>query len=145
MRIEGPRQADSVRKNEKTRKSSGVSGAFSALLSDEADGPSEARGPSAVADVGALIAAQAVEDPTERKARKRMQDRAERVLEALDGVHRGLLSGSLSTADLNAVKAGVSERREKINDPRLLGILDEVDLRAQVELAKLELARDKKR
>ena len=31
----------------------------------------------------------------------------------------------------------VQSRREEVDDPRLVEILDEIDLRAQVELAKL--------
>jgi hypothetical protein len=73
-----------------------------------------------------------------------MLDRADQVLDALQEVHTGLLSGTLSVSQLNDVSRRVSERREKVNDPRLAGILDEVELRAKVELAKMELARQKK-
>jgi hypothetical protein len=89
-----------------------------------------------------LIAAQAAEDPLEGRTRRRMQDRAEKVLDALDDVHRGLLSGSLSTVQMERIAQSVTSRREKVNDPRLVEILDQVDLRAQVELAKLEMARE---
>lgn len=92
--------------------------------------------------VGSLLAAQAAEDPTERKARKRMTARAGKVLDALEGVHRGLLSGQITAETLERVSASVAERREKIEDPALSDLLDQVDLRAQVEMAKMEMARD---
>jgi hypothetical protein len=41
------------------------------------------------------------------------------------------------------VTRALSSRREKINDPRLNDVLDQVDLRAQVELAKMEMAKEK--
>jgi len=73
-----------------------------------------------------------------------MQERASRVLDSLDVIQRGLVGGNITVSDMERVKTSVSGNREKINDPKLLAILDEVDLRAQVELAKLEVARDKK-
>jgi hypothetical protein len=33
----------------------------------------------------------------------------------------------------------VRESRDEFEDPRLKGVIDEIDLRAQVELAKLEI------
>lgn len=143
MRIEGPRPSDSIKKNEKTRKTSGASGEFKSFLAGDAEGASEAASAPMVADVGALLIAQASEDPAERKAKKRMKDRAEGVLNALDGVRRGLLSGGLSTAEMDSVARAIEARREKINDPKLTEILDEVELRAQVELAKMEMAKQK--
>ncbi len=143
MRIEGPRATEGVRKNEKARKTGGASSDFKSFLdgdTEEAAGPSSA---PALGGVGSLIAAQGYEDPAEKKSRGRMMERASRVLDALDGVHRGLLNGRLSTTELEHVSRSVSAQREKIADPRLLSIMDDVDLRAQVELAKLEMARDK--
>lgn len=143
MRIEGPRPTDGVKKNDKARKTGGASGEFKAFLDGDADGVGEAFATPMVVDVGSLLAAQAAEDPSERKARKRMQERAERVLDSLDGVRKGLLDGTLNTRDLERVSQSVTEKRESINDPVLAGILDEVDLRAKVELAKMEMAKEK--
>jgi hypothetical protein len=143
MRIEGPRPTDTIKKNEKTRKTSGASGEFKSFLAGEAEGASEASSAPMVADIGALLVAQASEDPTERKARKRMKERAEGVLTALDSVRSGLLNGKLSTLEMQAVSRAIAERREKVNDPKLTEILDEVELRAQVELAKMEIAKQK--
>lgn len=146
MRIEGPKGPDSVRKTEKTKKSSGASGSsFSSFLTDGADGPSAASGPASVAHVGGLLAVQSSEDPAERKARKRMMERADKVLDALSDVHRGLVTNTLSVADMKDVSRAVAAGREKVSDPVLAGLLDEVELRAAVELAKLELAAEKKR
>ncbi len=143
MRIEGPRAADSVRKNEKSRKTGGASSDFKSFLDGESDGASEVVSAPAMDGIGALIAAQAAEDPLEGKARGRMRERAGRVLDALDDVHKGLLSGGLTLAQMENVTRSVAARREKINDPRLVEILDEVELRAQVELAKMEMAKEK--
>jgi hypothetical protein len=142
MKIEGPRAADATRKSDKTRKTSGSTSDFSSFLDTESEGTADVAAAPAMGGIGALIAAQAAEDPLEGRTRRRMQDRAEKVLDALDDVHRGLLSGSLSTVQMERIAQSVTVQREKVNDPRLVEILDQVDLRAQVELAKLEMARE---
>ncbi|MBU6234476.1 MAG: flagellar assembly protein FliX [Alphaproteobacteria bacterium] len=143
MRIEGPRATDGVKKSEKTRKTTGTSGDFKTFLDADAGDVSETVSAPLVADVGSLLAAQSYEDPAERKAKKRMTERASHVLDALAGVHKGLVSGKLSTTELENVSRAMAERREKIHDPQLAEVLDHVELRAQVELAKMEMAKEK--
>ena len=41
---------------------------------------------------------------------------------------------------LNRLATAVSRRQENFADPKLQGVLDEIELRAKVELAKLEQA-----
>lgn len=145
MRIEGPRGADALKKADKTKKSGSTGGVFGSMLTGEADsasGPSSANAP---VGMGALLAAQYDEDPAEKRSRGRMQERAGKVLDTLDVIQRGLVTGGISSSDMQAIKSAISSNREKVNDPRLLAIMDEVDLRAQVELAKLESALEKKR
>jgi len=143
MRIEGPRSADSVKKAEKTKKSSSAGGVFSSFLTDEADSAAGTAAMVGPTHIGGILAAQGYEDPAEQKARGRMQERAHKVLDSLDVIQRGLVAGNIHIADIEAISSAVLSGREKINDPKLLAIMDEVDLRAQVELAKLQAARDK--
>lgn len=144
MRIEGPKSTSEIKKSEKTRKSSGSGGVFSAMLEDEgASSAPQLRGASPMAGIGNLLAVQGADDPAESKRRKKMMERAHKVLDALGQVHKGLVQGNLSPADMNDVSRAVREGRESVDDPRLTEILNEVDLRAQVELAKMELAREK--
>ncbi len=51
----------------------------------------------------------------------------------------GLLRGDLSPIDLQALVRQLGERRRETGDPRLLAIVDEIELRAKVELAKLSM------
>ncbi len=144
MRIEGPGSTSGIKKSEKARKS-GSTGAFGAMLEEDegASETSQTRGAAPMAGIGSLLSIQSVDDPTEGKKRKKMMDRAGKVLDALDGVHRGLVNGEVTVGHMKDVSAAMKESRENVNDPKLLAILDEVELRAQVELAKLEMARDK--
>jgi hypothetical protein len=88
--------------------------------------------------VEALIALQDVESATERK--RRSVSRAGRLLDELDGLKVALLGGDLSTGQLDRLGRAIREQRSATDDPQLEGLLDEIETRAAVELAKLELA-----
>ncbi|HYC15471.1 MAG TPA: flagellar assembly protein FliX [Stellaceae bacterium] len=51
-----------------------------------------------------------------------------------------MLGGGLSPARVAELQRVAQSERGRIDDPRLLAVLDEIDLRAQVELAKLTVA-----
>jgi hypothetical protein len=72
--------------------------------------------------------------------RKRQLKRGRVTLEALEGLRDALIVGSLSLATVRELEQIVAEEREEISDPVLRGILDEIELRAAVEMAKLERA-----
>lgn len=84
----------------------------------------------------ALLALQDVGGPLER--RKRAVRRGGRILDALDDIKLGLLAGELSKADLHRLQQAVSEAREGVDDPVLEAVLQEIEVRAAVEGAKLE-------
>lgn len=96
-------------------------------------------GPAGVASVGALLAMQDVEGPLER--RRRSVARAGRILDRLDGLKLSLLEGGVAGGQLGALLQAVKDQRAETDDPGLEGVLDEIELRAAVELAKYETAR----
>lgn len=57
----------------------------------------------------------------------------------LDQVRDGLLAGGIPRVTLNRLANAVTKRRENFTDPKLQTVLDEIELRAHVELAKLEM------
>ena len=63
---------------------------------------------------------------------------AEQLLDLLDSVREGLLAGEIPRATLNKLAAAITRRHEGFADPALQGVLDQIELRAHVELAKLE-------
>jgi len=99
---------------------------------------SGASGVSSVMGVEALLALQDVESPTERK--RRSVRRAGRLLDELDGLKAALLGGELSQGQLDNLARTVREQRSATDDPKLEAVLDEIETRAAVELAKLEAA-----
>ena len=110
-------------------------GAFSLGESATARGPQGAAATSTLAGIDALLVLQAEEDPLlrKRKAAKRGRD----LLASLDRLKAGMLAGSIGVADLIGLKQQLAERREATDDPGLDDVLAQIELRAEVELAKL--------
>lgn len=101
--------------------------------------PARAGMASGVSSLEALLALQDVEGPLERK--RRAMGRASRILDALDDLKLSLLDGGLSEGSLNQLTQAVRTERAQTQDVRLEGVLDEIETRAAVELAKWELRR----
>ena len=83
-----------------------------------------------------MLALQSVEDSVTGKRRKAVR-RGNRMLDLLEQVRMGLLSGSLSTAVLHQLGRMVDDHQPS-GDERIDELLAEISLRAQVEIAKLE-------
>ncbi len=109
-------------------------GALSAV--EGAAGLGGAAGVTHISTLEALIALQDVGGPLER--RRRAVGRAGTILGALEGLKLDLLEGKLSRSAIEALARAVREQRAATDDPRLEGLLDEIETRAAVELAKLE-------
>lgn len=92
-----------------------------------------------VAGVSALMALQGVEDATER--RRRAMRRGRGLLDRLDALKLAMLAGGDGAAALNTLARAVREERPDSADPGLNAVLDQIDLRAAVELAKADLRR----
>ena len=115
-------------------------GVFNSMIhkAEETEAQSPVASAASVGALDSLLALQEAEGNAskESKARKRASD----LLEHLEKVRIGLLTGVLPKDVLSQLAYTISTHREKVMDPKLAEILDEVDLRAQVELVKLETA-----
>ena len=96
-------------------------------------------GVSGVGSLEALLALQEVVGPLER--RRRAVRRAGRILDVLDDIKVALLDGDLSPRALDQLVTAVRQERSNVEDERLEGVLNEIEARAAVEIAKLEVAR----
>jgi hypothetical protein len=94
--------------------------------------------PGPITALDSIIALQSVDDST--SGRSKGLAHGEQLLDLLDNVRDGLLSGGIPRMTLNRLATAVSRRHENFADPKLQGVLDEIELRAKVELAKLEQA-----
>lgn len=93
---------------------------------------------AALAGVDALLVLQRVEEPAER--RERAARRGARLLDGLEALRRGLLDGVLREATLRELRVGLAELEAVPDRPQLQAVLNEIAVRVEVELAKLERA-----
>lgn len=90
-----------------------------------------------VSSLSVVLAVQETPDATSGKARQRASDRGLKMLDYLEDIRIGLLMGGIPKDRLEQLAQMVRVRREQVDDPKLTAILDEIELRAAVELAKL--------
>ena len=129
----GTAKAASVRRSDK-----GVQakpGEFSKLL-EGTDEPEAPRATGAAAPLDPLFATRDATDRSGGRAKQRASD----ILDRLEEIRIGLLTGSIPRDRLEALDQLVKQHREQTMDPRLTEVLDEIELRARVELAKLDMS-----
>lgn len=112
---------------------------FSRLLSDAMGSIDETHvvdSPTQAGRIDALLSLQCISDATEEQNRQRLLHRGEEMLDRLDELRRGLLEGRLSLDNLSELSRLARDRRIGTDDSHLRSILEEIELRAEIELAK---------
>lgn len=144
MEIKGPKGPDKTSKTDKSKKSGksqSAGAAFRSFLQEgdaKIEGSQGLSGASAAAPMDAILALQGVDPDEARQNRQKAVDRGHNMLDILDELRVGILTGQISGGRLQALQNLIAEQREALDDPRLVEILDDIDLRAAIELAKLE-------
>ena len=119
------------------RKTAAASTGGSFQVSDNAEPHAQiVAGPGPIAALDSILALQDMGDPAD--GRSKGLAHGEQLLEILDSVRDGLLSGGIPRATLNRLAVAVTRRHDVFADPKLQDVLDQIELRAHVELAKLE-------
>ncbi len=138
MKVSGPSGPPSAQGARPAR----AGGRFSLPTASGAAAPgatASASSVSGVANVSALMALQGVEDVTER--RRRAIRRGGGLLDRLEELKLALLQGEAGEGALDRLTRTLREERPADADPGLASLLDQIDLRAAVELAKADLRR----
>jgi hypothetical protein len=138
MKVTGPNASSSSAPVRRSDKSGAKTSAFADALGgvDEPEAATAVGRAAAVNVVDAILALQEV-DP-DAQSRSRARKRGERLLDRLDDLRTALLTGDLTPQQLTELSATIQEERAQTSDPQLTEILDEIDLRAQVEQAKYD-------
>jgi len=142
MKVTGTSSAGSLGGARSAARPAGGQGSFALPTTTGAGAAADvarSMGVAGVSSVNALIALQDVGGPLER--RRRAMGRAGRILDVLDEVKLALIDGEVSHRDLDRLMRAVREERMATDDSALEGVLNEIETRAAVELAKLEQAR----
>jgi hypothetical protein len=139
MEVNGPGKVDRASTIRRTGKATGSAGGntFSIASAPEEPHAGVVAGPGPIAALDSILALQSMDDTTD--GRSKGLKHGEQLLDMLDQVRDGLLAGGIPRATLNRLANAMSRRHEQFADPRLQTVLDEIELRAHVELAKLEM------
>ena len=120
-----------------TRRTAAGGAAFSRCLAEAAaaDGAS-APALSGVSGADALLNIQEVDTAADRPSRGRAIRRADTLIDQLAELQADLLAGTIPASRLQALTKMLRSQREAVDDPRLNDLIDEIELRAEVEIAK---------
>ena len=136
-------KVDDVNKNTKITTGKSVSrssgGAdFAQYLNIEGNkAPQDVKATSAVASADAIFAAQMVDDEEKQQIRKKMIKKGYDLLDKLDEIRQGLLQGEIAKEKLIEIARFVKNNDFNTDDERLKQILGEIELRVEVEIAKI--------
>ncbi|KKB10383.1 flagellar assembly protein FliX [Devosia chinhatensis] len=132
MRIDGPNRTNSVAgRSQASRSGSGP--AFVPAGEHGAARVSNATPVAPTAGLDAILALQAVGDF--RESRRRAVKRGSQLLDLLEDLKADLLVGGIGAGQLDALAGQIAGLRERV-DPALDALVDEIELRVLVELAK---------
>jgi hypothetical protein len=92
---------------------------------------------ASVNSVDAILAIQETDDPTQRRGKRLGSQYGGDLLDHLEELRRDLLIGATDIDKLGAIAQKIRSNRRQSDDVRLNEIIDEIELRAEVEIAKL--------
>jgi hypothetical protein len=108
---------------------------FSIPQEESGTSPASVNATRMAGGIDALLALQGVDDPTER--RRRSVARGRHALDVLEELKLAVLAGTLDATALNRLSAAAVDLKEPSGDRNLDGVLAEIELRVEVELAKM--------
>lgn len=137
IKVNDINKAGDLGASSKAKKVSGGD-SFSLYLKETMKPSSSPVGGSAGISVSdAIFAAQMVNGEEEREKRRQMLRRGDTLLEKLEEIRDGLLLGYISKDKLIEISRYVRETKINTADEKLAELIGEIELRVEVELAKL--------
>lgn len=136
MEIRSPGRVEAAGIRRVAKGAAGTDQAFSVSAAHDAR-PQAVAAPGPLTALDSILTLQGLDDSM--SGRSKGLAHGEHLLDMLDQVRDGLLAGGIPRSTLNRLAVAVGRRHENFADPKLQGVLDEIELRAHVELAKLEM------
>jgi hypothetical protein len=133
MRVNGPNSTALAAAPATVRRA--PSGTFAISEEEPARGSGPAAALRTIGGIDALVALQGVEEPGERRRRAVKKGRI--ALDVLEELKIGLLAGTLDQTTLQRLKASSADLKSASGDPGLDVVLAEIELRVEVEIAKM--------
>ena len=142
MRIMDNKPAAALRKASGAKRKGGASGSFSPGAAAQPADSAQLQavgGLMSISSIGMLLAVQGVDG--DGGGRRQAISQGHETLDALDSLKVDVLAGRISSQKIKNLVALAERQRETVSDPQLANLLDHIELRARVELAKLEQQR----
>ena len=136
-------QNQSVKTAGKSKKAGGSKQAGGVFSLEEGEKPAltqesgQVAGAAAIVGISSLLAIQEA-DPDQHRSKAILHGHD--TLDALDSLKIDVLSGRVSRQKLHVLASLAEKERSGLADHTLMNILDHIELRAKVELAKLQQA-----
>jgi hypothetical protein len=127
----------STKKVSKTKAKQGP--AFASHIKDakgEPEGLAQVSDVGGVTAIGSILAAQEIDEDDGLKSRKHLKKYGEDILDRLDEIKQNMLIGGISRDILANLAQTLRMKKSVTNDQGLINIIEEIELRAAVELAK---------
>ncbi len=130
-----PPRSDAVRRRGRGRQGNGDT--FASQFGEEPTTPSAALGGATrISALDSLLALQEVDERAEQE--RQATEQGHDLLDQLEELRLGLLTGTISRSRIEYLTSSLQLKKATVRDPELAQILAEIELRAAVELAKLE-------
>lgn len=134
MRVEGPKNTGGISSQRRAGKAGGGFSLPDAKGSEAAASSGGVAGGSTVQSLDAILALQSV-DNSEDRSRRAVQHGHD-LLDQLEALRADLLAGHVSPQRVGALLSLI-RAKQQVGDQQLNGLIDDIALRARVELAKL--------
>lgn len=89
-----------------------------------------------ISAVSGILAAQELPAESDSDSRRQLARRGEDILARLDEIRLDILSGGIPKSRLENLAKLLRARRQSVDDPHLIEIIKDIELRAEVEIAK---------
>ena len=131
-------RAQSAKKTRKADEPSGTTFTDHLAPATEPSSKADASGDAGpVVAVSSILSVQEVgEEANEEQQLRRLIQWGEDILDQLDKIRHDLLVGAIPLDRLSGLAQAMRDRKTNISDPGLLTLIDEIELRAEVEIAK---------
>lgn len=137
LRVGDIKKSEDLSSSSKVKKSGGSSNFSSYLTSGVSEQNQSIGGTPTISVANAIFSTQMVGSEEEKEIRKHLVKRSETLIDKLEEIRDGLLAGYISKDKMIEISRFVKERRLNTEDDRLKSIIEEIELRVEVELAKL--------
>jgi hypothetical protein len=139
MKVSKVKSGKSASSVSRKKVETGHGGEFAEHLkaSVSSSGASASTEAASINSVDSILAVQETDDPSQRRAKRLGIQYGGDLLDHLEELRRDLLLGTADIDKLGSIAQKIRSHRRQSDDVKLNEIIDEIELRAEVEIAKL--------